>query len=164
MIEEMLPAMGCAACKGSLVSLLYYRHWIEQHRPQDAPSASTELTEAAADTATAMRCPKCERIMSKFKLAGSVDNRVDLCALCSEAWLDRGEWELLEQLQLSDKLPAVFTDTWQRKLRHEKSEQTRQSLLKKTIGGEAASKVEDFRSWLNAQNLKSTILTYLYRD
>jgi Zn-finger nucleic acid-binding protein len=164
MIEEMLPAMGCAACKGSLVSLLYYRHWIEQHRPHDAPATPTGATETAADTATAVRCPKCERIMTKFKLVGSVDNRVDLCASCDEAWLDRGEWELLEQLQLSDQLPAVFTDTWQRKLRHEKSEQTRQSILKKTIGEEAATKVECFRSWLNDQKLKSTILTYLYRD
>jgi Zn-finger nucleic acid-binding protein len=164
MIEEMLPAMGCAACKGSLVSLLYYRHWIEQHRPADAPATSAGATETAADTASAVRCPKCERIMTKFKLVGSVDNRVDLCASCDEAWLDRGEWELLEQLQLSDKLPAVFTDTWQRRLRQEKSEQTRQSILKRTIGEESATKVEGFRDWLNGQKLKSTILTYLYRD
>ena len=29
LIEEYLPAMGCETCHGSLVSLLYYRHWAE---------------------------------------------------------------------------------------------------------------------------------------
>jgi Zn-finger nucleic acid-binding protein len=163
MIEEMLPAMACGVCKGSLVSLLYYRHWAEQHKP-DAPAATGEVKVAPTDTATAITCPKCERIMTKFKLVGTVANRLDLCGTCDEAWLDQGEWELLEQLQLSDKLPTVFTDSWQRKLRNEKNEQTRQTILKKTIGEGAASKVEDFRTWLNDQRQKSTILTYLYRD
>jgi Zn-finger nucleic acid-binding protein len=164
MIEDMLPAMACDACKGSLVSLLYYRHWAEQLKPQEGPVARAEVSELPADTSSALRCPKCDRIMTKFKLVGSVGNRLDVCASCDEAWLDDGEWELLEQLQLSDKLPAVFTDAWQRKLRHEKTEQTRQDLLKRTVGTEAAAMVETFRTWLNAQRLKSTILTYLYRD
>ena len=162
MIEEMLPAMACGQCKGSLVSLLYYRHWAEQHKPDVAPAPADAV--AATDTSTAITCPKCERIMTKYKVVGSVANRLDLCSTCDEAWLDQGEWELLEQLQLSDKLPTVFTDSWQRKLRTEKNEQTRQSILKKTIGEQAAAKVEDFRAWLNGQRAKSTILTYLYRD
>jgi len=164
MIEEMLAAMGCGTCKGSLVSLLYYRHWAEQHKPAEKRAEAGEVTAAPTDTATAITCPKCDRIMTKFKLVGAVANRLDLCGTCDEAWLDQGEWEMLEQLHLSDKLPSVFTDSWQRKLRNENNEQTRQSILKRTIGDEAATKVEAFRSWLNEQRSKSTILTYLYRD
>ena len=33
MIEEYLPSMGCGTCHGSLVSLLYYRHWAETQKP-----------------------------------------------------------------------------------------------------------------------------------
>ena len=33
MIEEYLPAMSCGQCEGSLVSLLYYRHWAETQKP-----------------------------------------------------------------------------------------------------------------------------------
>jgi Zn-finger nucleic acid-binding protein len=102
--------------------------------------------------------------MTKYKLVGDVDNRLDVCATCDEAWLDGGEWELLEQLQLSTTMPAVFTDAWQRRLRNEKTEDTRRSILKTTIGESAASKVEEFRTWINTQRHKSTILTYLYRD
>ena len=142
MIEELLPAMGCEQCKGSLVGLLYYRHWAEHHK----------------------RCPKCERIMTKYRLSGTVANRLDVCSICDEAWLDGGEWQLLEQLQLSDKLPAVFTDAWQRKIRTESSERMRQEILRRDIGAEDAGKVETIRTWLSGHPAKSMILTYLYRD
>lgn len=164
MIEDLLPSMGCDQCKGSLVALLYYRHWAERHKPQYEASAPATISEAPADTTNAVRCPKCERIMTKYRLSGTIANRLDVCTLCDEAWLDGGEWQLLEQLQLSDKLPAVFTDTWQRKLRKEGSERTRQEILRRTIGEDDAVKVESLRSWLNEHPAKSTILTYLYRD
>ena len=164
MIEELLPSMGCEQCKGTLVALLYYRHWAEHHKPaNDAPVPAT-LAEVPADTTNALRCPKCERIMTKYRLSGTVANRLDVCSLCDEAWLDGGEWELLEQLQLSDKLPAVFTDAWQRKLRKEGSELMRQEILRRTIGDADVTKVESVRAWLNEHPAKSTILTYLYRD
>jgi len=162
MIEDLLPAMACGQCKGSLVSLLYYRHWAEQHKPESVQTTASDIR--STDTNRAITCPKCERIMTKYKLVGSVANRVDLCASCDEAWLDQGEWELLERLELSDKLPSVFTDAWQRKLRNEKTEETRHAILKRTIGEQATAKVEEFRAWLNAQQQKSAILTYLYRD
>ena len=164
MIEDMLPAMGCEKCKGSLVGLLYYRHWAEKHKPQPQTSAPTTVSEIPVDTASALHCPKCARIMTKYRLSGTVANRLDVCAVCDESWLDGGEWELLEQLQLSDKLPAVFTDTWQRKLRKEGSERTRQEILRRTLGAADAEKVETLRTWLNTHPNKTTILTYLYRD
>ena len=37
LIEEYLPAMGCETCHGSLVSLLYYRHWAETQKLASAP-------------------------------------------------------------------------------------------------------------------------------
>ena len=162
MIEEYLPAMACGQCHGSFVSLLYYRHWAETYKPEMDHSASTVVE--APDTPSALMCPKCSRVMTKFRVDGSVSNRLDVCGTCDEAWLDGGEWELLEHLQLSHKLPAIFTDTWQRRIRNEKTEETRRSILKTTLGEAAAVKVEAFREWLNAQKSKSAILTYLYRD
>jgi Zn-finger nucleic acid-binding protein len=161
MIEEYLPAMACNQCEGSLVSLLYYRHWAETSKPDTPPAPANS---PPRDTTTAIMCPKCSRVMTKYRLLGSVDNRLDVCATCDEAWLDGGEWELLEELQLSHKMPAIFTDAWQRRIRAEKTEETRSAILQKMIGESAARRVEEFRAWLNAQKQKSTILTYLYRD
>src|SRR5688572_10457847 len=163
MIEEMLPAMACEQCKGSLVGLLYYRHWAEHHKPPSDTSSPATVSELPTDSTSALRCPKCERIMTKFRLSGTVANRLDVCSICDEAWLDGGEWQLLEQLQLSDKLPAVFTDAWQRKIRTESSERMRQEILRRDLGNDDAGKVETIRAWLSGHPAKSMILTYLYR-
>jgi hypothetical protein len=78
--------------------------------------------------------------------------------------LDGGEWELLEALQLSLKMPTIFSDSWQRRIRRELTEDTRRSILARTIGEEATKRVEDFRAWLAQGKHKSEIMTYLYRD
>lgn len=174
MIEEYLPAMGCASCEGSLVSLLYYRHWAETQKPttdingMDITGVYTTAVDTTAavettDTTTAITCPKCSRIMMKYRLTGRVSNRVDVCASCDEAWLDRGEWELLETLQLSHMMPSIFTDEWQRRVRRELTDDTRRAILTRMIGEEGVAKVEQFRAWLGNNRHKSDILTYLYR-
>lgn len=163
MIEEYLPAMACATCEGSLVSLLYYRHWAETQKPTAEAPLTGRSTVDTTDTTTAMNCPKCGRFLMKYKMTGSVANRLDVCTSCDEAWLDRGEWELLEALQLSHKMPAIFTDEWQRRIRRELSEETRRSILKRIVGESGLAKVEEFRAWLAQSDHKSDILVYLYR-
>jgi len=165
MIEEYLPGMGCETCHGSLVSLLYYRHWAEtQKAPAPDPGASTAVE--TTDTTTAITCPKCERVMSKYKLTGRVSNRLDVCSTCDDAWLDGGEWQLLETLQLSLKLPAIFTDTWQRRVRHEITEETRRGILTRMVGEDGAVKVDAFKEWLAKKSAeqKSHVMAYLYRN
>jgi Zn-finger nucleic acid-binding protein len=165
MIDEYLPAMGCDSCHGSLVSLLYYRHWAETRKAPAADAASVAASqETATDTPTAITCPKCARVMAKYKITGRVSNRLDVCSMCDEAWLDGGEWELLEALQLSLKMPTIFTDSWQRRIRRELTEDTRRSILSRTIGEDATQRVEDFKAWLARTQHKSEIMTYLYRD
>ncbi len=164
MIEEGLPAMGCGTCHGSLVSLLYYRHWAETQKAPSGEASAASADPETTDTTTAITCPKCSRLMAKFKLTGRVANRVDVCATCDEAWLDGGEWELLEALQLSLKMPAIFTDAWQRRVRHELTEDTRRSILSRLIGDESVARVDEFRAWLAKNKHKSQIMTYLYRS
>ncbi|HTY50022.1 MAG TPA: hypothetical protein VMB48_10050 [Steroidobacteraceae bacterium] len=169
MIEHSLPAMGCDTCHGSLVSLLYYRHWAETRKPApeaapSAPDAAKPPAAAAIETTGAIMCPKCARLMTKYKLAGGVSNRVDVCATCDEAWLDGGEWELLESLHLHLNMPAIFTEAWQRRLRRELSEDTRRAILKRLVGDEGTARVEEFRAFLAKSGHKSHILNYLYHD
>jgi Zn-finger nucleic acid-binding protein len=164
MIEEYLPAMGCETCHGSLVSLLYYRHWAETQKPAEGVPTTMGTSVETSDTTAAVICPKCARVMAKYKLTGTVSNRVDVCSTCDEAWLDRGEWELLEALQLSLKMPAIFTDAWQRRIRRELSEETRRSILTRMVGEEGTARVEEFKRWLTGNEHKSHVLAYLYRS
>ena len=163
MIEEFLPAMGCGTCHGSLVSLLYYRHWAETQKPPPGEAGSAAAAPEPSDTTAAITCPKCARVMAKYKLSGRVSNRLDVCSTCDEAWLDGGEWELLESLHLSLKISTIFTDAWQRRIRRELTEETRRSILARMIGQGGVAKVEEFRAWLAKSGHKSHIMTYLYR-
>ncbi len=161
MIEEFLPAMGCGTCHGALVSLLYYRHWAEEQKEPAAAPAGTKIV--TTDTTEAIVCTKCSRVMTKYKISGTVANRVDVCSTCDDAWLDGGEWELLEALHLSHKIPAILTDAWQRRIRREITADTRRSVLVRLIGEADAQRVEEFGEWLDQSGHKSHILTWLYK-
>jgi hypothetical protein len=101
--------------------------------------------------------------MMKYKLTGTVSNRLDVCSLCDEAWLDRGEWELLEALHLSHLMPSIFTEAWQRRIRREMVEGTRRMSLSRLVGDAAVARIEEFAAWLKGNKHKSQILQYLYR-
>lgn len=164
-IESDLPAAGCATCHGALVSLLYYRDWSERHQndPTDVATAPTTAAEVR-DTSTALNCPKCTRLMTKYKISGCAANRLDLCPGCDEAWLDSGEWELLSALELSRKMPLVFTEQWQRTIRRQVAEEARRGILRKKIGDAAVDRVEEFKMWVDENPRKRDILVYLYAE
>lgn len=164
MIDDMLPAMGCGTCHGALVSLLYYRHWAEVQKAPTGEPAKAVPTVETTDTAGAITCPKCERVMMKYKISGAVANRVDVCGTCDDAWLDGGEWELLEALHLSHDIPAILTDAWQRRIRRELTAETRRSILARMVGEEGARRVDQFGEWLDGSGHKSHVLTYLYKN
>jgi Zn-finger nucleic acid-binding protein len=122
------------------------------------------VDEDVQDTTTAISCPKCARLMTKYKMSGFVANRLDVCPGCDEAWLDGGEWELLKALELSRKMPVVFTEHWQRNIRKQVAEETRRGILRKTIGDESQTTVDEFKTWLKEQPRRSDILNYLHAE
>ncbi|MBV1920402.1 MAG: zf-TFIIB domain-containing protein, partial [Pseudomonadales bacterium] len=90
-LEQGLSAMGCSNCGGAVISLLYYRDWLERSAAivdEDTfePSKMVEVDESHS----ALTCPKCKKIMSKYKVSGDSNSRLDLCASCDEVWLDGG--------------------------------------------------------------------------
>jgi Zn-finger nucleic acid-binding protein len=164
-IEADLPAAGCPRCKGALVSLLYYRDWAERHANDPVTLADDHgAIEDIEDTSTAITCPKCGRLMTKYKISGAVANRLDVCPGCDEAWLDGGEWALLKALELARKMPQVFTEQWQRNIRRQVAEDTRRNILRKAIGDDALTRTEDFKRWLHDQARRNDILVYLHAE
>jgi len=163
-IESDLPAAGCTTCSGALVSLLYYRDWAERHRNEPTDTVNEQAVVDVADTSTAVTCPKCGRLMTKYKISGCVANRLDVCPGCDEAWLDGGEWELLKALELSRNMPTVFTEQWQRSIRRQVAEDARRGILRKTIGEASLARVEDFKLWLGAHEHRNDILSYLHAE
>ena len=111
-----------------------------------------------------MKCPKCARMMTKFSIASEHRNRIDLCGSCDEAWLDDSEWNLLKSLELAHKLPRVFTDQWQRRVRDEKMQALREERLRRVVGEDDAARTVALRSWLQANRHKATIVQFIGSD
>ncbi|TQV75990.1 hypothetical protein FKG94_15380 [Exilibacterium tricleocarpae] len=156
-LEPGLIAAGCSKCEGVLISLLNYRYWADYKR-FSGPDGDEEII--AEDNEKAQLCPKCHRIMAKYRIGIEASNKIDLCANCDEAWLDSGEWSLLKRLDLQDKLPKIFTDAWQANIR--KLRQTQQQKARyQNILGDDFERVEEFKSWLEAHVEADKIKQYL---
>lgn len=170
-MEQGLSAMGCNQCQGMFVSLLYYRDWAERFAVDaDVDGAAPENNDAEvvsiaqediSDTHNAMSCPKCSRIMTKYRVSSERDNRLDLCGNCDEAWLDKGEWSLLKSLSLATTLPQVFTEQWQRQIRQQVTDDNRRQRYSDSLGEDVVAEADKVREWLKDQPQRAQVLQYL---
>lgn len=157
-IELGLIAGECAKCKGNLLPLMNYRFWIDQVGLKPLPKTVLPVSE---DNQQALSCPKCSRLMSKFKIGTEINNRIDVCNGCDEAWLDKGEWQLLRHLDLHDKLPKIFTDAWQRNIRKKRQHEFFATKYTDLLGKSDFLKLSDFKKWLDQHDKKEQIKQYL---
>lgn len=159
-LEVDLPAYGCGNCGGAAVSLLDYRHWIENH-PLEAEIASRDRVEVQPDdTTTVLLCPKCSSLMTKYRISAVSNNRVDLCVSCNEVWLDHGEWELIKFLEVADRLPEVFREGWQRRVVAERARRQREDRFRELFGPEY-DEVERIKAWIDDHPHRLELLAYL---
>lgn len=157
-VEEGLVGAKCAQCSGALLSLLNYRYWCKATHVVEINNTHVHGVE---DNHHALVCPKCSRLMIKYKIGPQHENRIDLCANCDEVWFDKNEWELLKDLGYHDDLPNIFTDAWQRDIRRQRQAQVQQERYEKLIGKEDFEKIKDFKTWLDANQHKESIKQYL---
>ncbi|KZX84254.1 hypothetical protein A3715_30420, partial [Oleiphilus sp. HI0009] len=132
-LEPGLIVGACTKCDGALISLMNYRFWADQ-QSQTCEVVSTVEVAEAEDNNVAQVCPKCSKFMTKFQIGTESVNRLDMCNGCDEAWLDKGEWQLLKTLDMADKLPKIFTDAWQRNIRIERQEKLHKKRYANLLG------------------------------
>lgn len=159
-IEADLPALSCDGCGGSLLSLVAYRHWRESQPEQTSGDTAEDSLDEVKDTSIALCCPKCRHFMTKFRVSADARNQIDLCVHCDEAWLDRGEWQLLDRLALAGKLTQVFTQPWQSRVRSTEAERRAEQLWNERLGTHYA-RAQELREWLRSTPQAREILAYL---
>lgn len=159
-LEPGLPGLGCRDCEGTLLSLVGWRAWRDR---TGAPAAADAAggTGEIDDSASALRCPKCTRLMTKYRFAADASNQIDLCAHCDEVWLDRGEWELIERFALADKLAHVFTVPWQNRVRSEAAKKRAEDRWRETLGADY-ERARELRRWLASHDKGRELMAYLY--
>lgn len=160
LLAEGLSAKGCKSCGGALVDLLAYRAWAERAGIDASTDTKSGSAVAVDDTSQAISCPNCSAVMIKYRLSASADNKLDFCANCDEVWLDAGEWNQLADLGLRRTLGAVFTAPWQRHLREEIAERSRESLLRERFGGDF-ERISEIRAWIQGHPQCEYILAWL---
>lgn len=161
-LEPGLVAAVCPKCNGALLALMNYRFWADQHLKHASSSETHHASvEAVADAEHAKQCPKCARLMNRFRIGLDTGNRLDLCEHCDEAWLDKGEWQLLKSLDLADKLPRIFTDAWQRNIRLERQQRFMKDKYEALLGAEDFARVDTFKQWLDLHPEREQIRLYL---
>ncbi len=164
-LDDGLLSMGCSKCNGAFVSLLYYRDWVERSgRSHEVPDVGLLKSLESEDSTGALNCPKCHKIMQKYRISGCSSNRLDLCCTCDEAWLDGGEWELLKALELSKEIPLVFSERWQRQVRQQLSEEARRKRFSQVLSEEDLQKADDIRDWLKNHDKKHDIMFYINHE
>lgn len=159
-LEPGLIAASCLSCEGTLISLMNYRYWLDKF-PTTASDRSVELNDTAPPFTSVRACPKCSRLMTRYQVGATTDHQLDLCASCDEAWLDKGEWQLLNRLDLQGKLPKIFTDAWQRNIRKAKQEAALHERYEKLIGSEDFAKASEFKRWVYQHPQRETIKQFL---
>lgn len=154
-LEPSLIAAGCEKCGGVLLPLLNYQYWLTTLEG----SVDSHLDiDHLQDNKQAMICPKCARFMIKYRIDIDQSNKLDVCANCSEVWLDKGEWELLKALDVHEKLPLITTNRWQQDLNQQFLKDLQEKRYRDTLGDTAYYKSADFKMWLDQQKKKKILL------
>ena len=100
--------------------------------------------------------------MTKYRIAAEVSNRIDYCPRCEDIWLDKGEWELVENLATSGHLAKVFTQPWQYRIRSAIAKDREDEALRALLGDDWDYFLK-FRSWLNRKPAKERLVEHLRR-
>ncbi|MDH3493402.1 MAG: zf-TFIIB domain-containing protein [Acidobacteriota bacterium] len=160
-IDVGLGAGVCSNCKGRWVSLESYHAWLEfaDHRP--ATEVEENMTEPVTKYDKARICPRCRRILTKYKIAVESPLKIDRCSNCAGAWLDAADWAALKSMKFHAALDRIFTDHWQNSISREETRQTLTAIYKRKFGPENFERVREFKKWVFDQENHEELLSYI---
>ena len=164
----MLLTKHCQECDGDWIPGDNYKSWRSQHIDTDInPAILTEKyniphNSGPLDDKT-VPCPNCRRILGRAKIPLKDPFYLEHCLTCGGIWCDRGEWEILEQLNLHTNIPKIFSSSWQAKVRaSHQIELERQAVVEK-VGAEMAQRVFDLADMLTKDPNGDFAAAYLMR-
>ena len=161
-IDPNLFGKVCKKCEGKWISSENYDRWLEHlgaTLPELPPSGETDLT--IPEFELARLCPKCRRILVKYKVGRGTSFKIDRCGNCAGVWLEADEWKTLKSRNLHDELNKIFTDHWQEEVNREETRKTLEKIYKEKFGEADYGKIKDFKSWVNAHEKSGEIIAYI---
>jgi Zn-finger nucleic acid-binding protein len=164
----MLLSKHCQECAGDWIPGHNYQTWKSErpHIKADpdvlAKNYHLQYTPSSLD-AKAAPCPECGRIMARGKVTLKQPFYVEHCLTCGGIWCDRGEWAVLEKLELHANIAQIFSNAWQAQVRaSHMNELERQAVIDK-VGVEMAQRVFDLADLLAKHPNGDFAAAYLMR-
>lgn len=140
------------------VELELYRMW-RKNRPQ---IAAHEYAGEIAEVNDSVRlCPQTGRLMTRIRVSNDNPLLLDYSVAAQAVWFDKGEWERLKALGLSDQLDAVVSERWQVELREAASRERLEKAMRARFGDAAYEELVRMREWLSAQPNRMEMIAFL---
>ncbi|MEM6837006.1 MAG: hypothetical protein AAF609_09130 [Cyanobacteria bacterium P01_C01_bin.120] len=172
LLSGELPAKCCPQCQGAWIRPEAYAEWQDQHNiDRDAeptvavlPSQlDTDFQPTSLDNRAAL-CPDCRHYLVRGRIQlAKVIFFVERCPNCYGYWCDRGEWDVLQQLQLDRHLDYIFSDNWQAQVRERDFTRREQQATLDKLGADIANKVFELAELLEAHPDGDFGVAYLMR-
>lgn len=170
-IAPGLKAHACPSCGGQWIPATAYLPWQEHQVDRQAPvqvavlplSLGRPFPPPPLDNRAAL-CPECHSYLARGRInLGGGSFYIERCPSCQGTWCDRGEWEVLQDLQLHTHLEYVFSTEWQAQIRQLETEaRERQAMLEK-LGPELAERVFELTERLEKHPHGDFGVAYLMR-
>jgi Zn-finger nucleic acid-binding protein len=145
-LGDLLLTKHCQECLGDWISGHNYQTW-KSERPA-IPSNPDVLAQnyhldydPSPFDAKAASCPDCGRIMARGKITLRQPFYIEHCQSCGGIWCDRGEWDVLEKLQLHMNIAQIFSGMWQSQVRASHMQELERQAVIDKVGVEMAQRV-----------------------
>ena len=160
--EGLFACHSCSHCGGDLILLGDYIKWQSNNvNDEIAPEASVDMV--AQETSRAMVCPLSGTLMTKYRIADDTEHRLDLSPAINAVWLDKGEWNLLKEKGLANKLATIFTNHWQRSIIAEERSALISDINQEKFG-DKYKQINEFKALISELPNRSEVIAYLLAD
>jgi Zn-finger nucleic acid-binding protein len=167
-----LRAHCCPECGGAWIPPEHYHNWRADQGIQSSETVAVEVlpsqltvafTPSPLDNRAAL-CPDCQHYLVRGRIGlkqGSFF--VERCPNCKGYWCDRGEWEILQKLQLDTHLEYIFAEPWQAQVKAlELAIREREATIDK-LGADIAAKIFELAALLEEHPNGDFGVAYLMR-
>ena len=131
--------------------------------PEEELQSEATVEAVTEETSKAMICPLSGTIMTKYRIAADTEHRLDLSPSINAVWLDKGEWDLLKEKGLANKLNNIFTSHWQHSIHEEETSEVLNELYIKKFGAHYED-IKAFKKILNQTQNPREVVAYLLAD
>ncbi len=161
---QELPAHQCSRCEGIFLSSIQYWDWLKSQKDLEPEIPLDDTDVVRVEENSARLCPDCGHLLTHYKVWPDVPFYLDSCGHCNGTWLDKNEWQTLQEHHLHNRLNLFMTRPWQQKIRAEEGRHQMDKIYRQRFGDDDYARIQEIRNWLNSHPEHSALLAFLMSE